>query len=429
MLLKEKKEDSVFKNFGPAFLILALGIGSGEFILWPYLTANYGFGILWGALLGITFQLFLINLISRNTIIFKDNILGIFAKVFSGIYFWIIFSTILGFGWPGFSSLTSELLVNGFGLDKSIFLPLSFFILIISALILILSKSAYKKILFLEKIALSLLLFLSLFLFIFYFDFEEFKSLILGFFGIGENYNFLPKNIEIGLFLTTFLGAIAYAGSGGNLLLGNSFYLRKENSKEDNSSKEIKKVLKQNLLFFWTGGILIISMLSYVSYIVLKNKTGLEDDFSFLILESHIFSSDISPFIGYLFILLGAAALFGVQLGIFDFIGRITKHGKNSLEKFKNKYSDKQAYNGAIIISIFFGLLIFLIGIDKPKSLIIIGAVINSLSMGVIALLLLLVEIKKVPEKFKSKWNILGLVLSTIFYLTFFIYVAWQNLF
>ncbi|HIP21970.1 MAG TPA: hypothetical protein EYG72_03440 [Candidatus Pacebacteria bacterium] len=87
MFLKEKKENSVFKNFGPAFLILALGIGSGEFILWPYLTANYGFGILWGALLGITFQLFLINLISRNTIIFKDNILGIFAKVFSGIYF------------------------------------------------------------------------------------------------------------------------------------------------------------------------------------------------------------------------------------------------------------------------------------------------------------------------------------------------------
>ena len=146
--------------------------------------------------------------------------------------------------------MTSELLIDGFALDKSIFLPLSISILIVSALILILSKSAYKKILFLEKIALSLLLFLSIFLFIFYFDFKEFKSLILGFFGIGENYNFLPKNIEIGLFLTTFLGAIAYAGSGGNLLLGNSFYLRKEGVQENSPPQEIKKVLKQNLLFF-----------------------------------------------------------------------------------------------------------------------------------------------------------------------------------
>lgn len=427
MILQEKK-DSIFKDFGPAFLILALGIGSGEFILWPYLTANYGFGILWGALLGISLQLFLINMISRNTIIFKDNILGIFSGVFSGIYFWIIFSTILGFGWPGFSSLTAELLVDGFNLNKEIFLPLSIFILIISAVILITSKSAYKKILFLEKIAMSALLFLTLFLFIFYFDFQTFKDLIFGFFGIGDDYNFVPNVISVGAFLATFLGAIAYAGSGGNLLLANSFYLRKENNQVEGEEKnKIKKVLKQNLIFFWLGGILIISMLSYVSHVVLKNKTNLEDDFSFLILESQIFSTDISSFIGSLFIVLGAAALFGVQLGIFDFIGRISKHLKNSLEKYKNKFSDRKAYSGAIILAVVFGLLIFLSGIDKPKSLIIIGAVINSLSMGIIALLLLLVEIKKVPEKFKSKWNILGLIFATIFYISFFLYVFIQN--
>ena len=28
-----KKDKKIFSNFGPAFLILALGIGSGEFIL------------------------------------------------------------------------------------------------------------------------------------------------------------------------------------------------------------------------------------------------------------------------------------------------------------------------------------------------------------------------------------------------------------
>jgi Mn2+/Fe2+ NRAMP family transporter len=72
-----------FASLGPAFLILALGIGSGEFILWPYLTANYGFGILWGALLGISLQLFLINTISRDTIILEKNILFSFARIFS----------------------------------------------------------------------------------------------------------------------------------------------------------------------------------------------------------------------------------------------------------------------------------------------------------------------------------------------------------
>ena len=39
---------SLKKLIGPSFVILALGLGSGEVILWPYLTANYGLGIAWG---------------------------------------------------------------------------------------------------------------------------------------------------------------------------------------------------------------------------------------------------------------------------------------------------------------------------------------------------------------------------------------------
>ena len=46
---------SLKKLIGPSFIILALGLGSGEVILWPYLTANFGLGIIWGALLGLTF--------------------------------------------------------------------------------------------------------------------------------------------------------------------------------------------------------------------------------------------------------------------------------------------------------------------------------------------------------------------------------------
>lgn len=51
---------SLKKLIGPSFIILALalalGLGSGEVILWPYLAANYGLGIAWGAILGITLK-------------------------------------------------------------------------------------------------------------------------------------------------------------------------------------------------------------------------------------------------------------------------------------------------------------------------------------------------------------------------------------
>jgi hypothetical protein len=39
---------SIKKLIGSSFVILALGLGSGKVILWPYLTANYGLGIAWG---------------------------------------------------------------------------------------------------------------------------------------------------------------------------------------------------------------------------------------------------------------------------------------------------------------------------------------------------------------------------------------------
>ena len=45
---------------GPSFILLGLGLGSGELILWPYLTSNWGMGIIWGAILGVTFQFLLI---------------------------------------------------------------------------------------------------------------------------------------------------------------------------------------------------------------------------------------------------------------------------------------------------------------------------------------------------------------------------------
>ena len=53
------KAISFSKIIGPSFILLGLGLGSGEVILWPYLVSNYGLGIIWAAVLGILFQFFI----------------------------------------------------------------------------------------------------------------------------------------------------------------------------------------------------------------------------------------------------------------------------------------------------------------------------------------------------------------------------------
>ncbi|KKU45341.1 MAG: hypothetical protein UX64_C0031G0012, partial [Microgenomates group bacterium GW2011_GWC2_46_7] len=47
------------QSIGPSFILLGLALGSGELIMWPYLVSQYGLGIIWGGLVGITFQYFL----------------------------------------------------------------------------------------------------------------------------------------------------------------------------------------------------------------------------------------------------------------------------------------------------------------------------------------------------------------------------------
>ena len=41
------------KVIGPSVLLLAVSIGSGEFVPWPFLTSRMGTGILWIAAVGI----------------------------------------------------------------------------------------------------------------------------------------------------------------------------------------------------------------------------------------------------------------------------------------------------------------------------------------------------------------------------------------
>jgi hypothetical protein len=47
------------KVLGPSVLLLAGAIGSGEFVLWPYITSQVGLVLIWLTLLGVLTQYFL----------------------------------------------------------------------------------------------------------------------------------------------------------------------------------------------------------------------------------------------------------------------------------------------------------------------------------------------------------------------------------
>ena len=101
---------------GPSFVLLGLGLGSGELILWPYLTANWGLGILWGALLGISFQFFLNMEIERWALVKGESVfVGLTRKFGRGCSLWFIFSTLIPWMWPGIIMSSAVLMSEIFG--------------------------------------------------------------------------------------------------------------------------------------------------------------------------------------------------------------------------------------------------------------------------------------------------------------------------
>src|SRR5262245_20444460 len=52
---------------GPGIVTAGVGLGAGEFILWPYIASQVGLGLLWGAAIGVLTQWFINMEIERYT--------------------------------------------------------------------------------------------------------------------------------------------------------------------------------------------------------------------------------------------------------------------------------------------------------------------------------------------------------------------------
>ena len=68
------------KLIGPSFIILGVGLGTGELILWPYLVSNFGLNIAWVAVVGITLQFFLNMEIERYSLVTGESVFAGWVK-------------------------------------------------------------------------------------------------------------------------------------------------------------------------------------------------------------------------------------------------------------------------------------------------------------------------------------------------------------
>lgn len=409
-----KKKDlpkplSLKKLLGPSFILLGLGLGSGELILWPYLASNYGLGIMWGALLGITFQFFINMEVERYALITGESIfVGLARKLKKFAPIWFIFSTLIPWMWPGIIASSATLLASILGIEYSSIIPIILLLLIGIALtlgpVIYKTQEVFQRTLILIGVpfVFALVLFLA--------KPVDWQNLATGLIGKGDGYWFLPAGIS----LATFLGAFAYAGAGGNLNLAQSYYIKekgygmgkfsgritsiltgkKEHVTLEGTTFECtprnlkyfklwwKRINTEHAIVFWATGSCTMIILSLLAYTTVFGNAELAQGIRFVLGEAKVIAQSTFPFLGTAFLVIAASMLFSTQFSIMDATSRIMSENLVILSPKKFKIEKLSKYFYAFLwLQILAGVVIFSLGFTQPLMLVITGAALNAFAM------------------------------------------------
>jgi hypothetical protein len=425
---------TVWKLLGPSFILVGLGLGTGELILWPYLTSNYGMGIIWGAVLGISMQYFLNMEIERYALANGESIFVGFARLLRWLPIWFIFSTILAWSWPGFSAGAAEVL-KPFGIGERVLdlgtyqLPLvtlvTIFMLFLVGIIITLGPVLYKTMETFQKTLIMVGVPLIILIGLFVIRATDLLELMQGMVGIGNGYTFFPDDKDFPFM--SFLAAFAYSGAGGNLLLAQSYYIKDkgygmgahagritslitgkaehinvEGSTFDDTPEEIAKFKKwwrlantEHLIVFWGLGLFTMLLLAVLARATVFGDPGNVIGLNFIFNQAEAISTSIHPIFGYILLIVTSLMLFSTQLSVVDASARIVSENIVLMKKETAEGNVMpKIYYSIVWIILFFGITVLLFGFNEPRLLIVLGAVLNAVCMFVFAGLLIPVNMR-----------------------------------
>ncbi len=445
------------KLIGPSFIILGLGLGSGEVILWPYLSSNFGLGIVWGMLVGITMQFFINMEVERYALIHGESVFVGFKKLWTWLPVWFLLTTFFAWVWPGIGLAGATLLARAFGIDQVWWLGVLLFVGI--GAILTLGSVVYKTVERLQMILIGIGVPFIVALTAYLVTLPDLGAMLAGLAGQGTGYAFLPEGIVMG----TFLGALAYAGAGGNLNLAQSFYVRDKGYgmgayagritsviTGGGAAQKIKltgttfpvtpenvsrfrawwKVINiEHALIFWGLGLFTMLTLTMLAYVTTFGSADNAEGMQFLFNEAAAIGLRTLPVFGVLFLIVTGIMLTATQLTVLDSTSRIMTENVLLLHGGDRAFNVSRLYYGILWLQILFGIAVFSLGFTQPRELITLGAIINAFTMFSYTGILLYLNNRLLAKELRpSLWRNLALVFTFCFFGIFSVLTILQYL-
>jgi hypothetical protein len=402
------------KVLGPGVIAAGIGLASGEFILWPYITSQVGLVFLWAAIIGVVTQFFINMEIERYTLATGETALTGFSRYWRhwGLVFALM--TFLANAWPGWITSSATLVTYIF--DGGSVKLLAILGLLSIALALTLTPVVYTAVERVEFFKVGIILFFLVVAIAAAITADAWANLPDAVTGFGR----LPEGLAVALVLP----ALAFAGAGGGQNLVQSNWMRDKGygmgvhiprlaspiTGEPEAApstgyafRETDENLrrwqgwwrvsnKEQLVSFVAITIATIVLMSLLAYSTVLGAEA-ENNISFLQAEGDALKDRVGGWFGYLFWIIGATSLFAAALGIVDYTCRLVADVlKVSYLADNDRWSESRIYFALVWLSVVWSAIILLTITSQPLILLIISASIGGFMMFIYSGLLILIN-------------------------------------
>jgi hypothetical protein len=432
------------KVLGPSVILAGLGVGSGEYIIWPFMTATVGTGFLWAAMLSVTVQYFLNMEIERYTLATGETAISGFVRFWKpwGVLFCLF--TILPNMWPGWA--TSGVTILTFLIGGGDVPLITIGILAASGIALTTSPFVYQTLERAQFFKVGLTLVFLAVAIVAAISPKAWADLPQAITSFGR----LPDSNVIPISL--ILSGLVFAGAGGVNNLAQSNWIRDKGfgmgvyiprivspiTGEDTAAPATGSMMRQDaenlrrfrgwwvvsnkeqLVSFWFICVFSITVFSTLAYSTVfgQNISSGQANLAFIKAEGEALKTIVAPWFGTFFWVFGALSMVLVALGTVDYISRIVADVlKTVYLQQSQRWTESRIYFLVAWGTIAAGSVILLSGVNQPLLLLVIAACLNGMVMFVYSILLIQLNLWGLPPALRVGGFRLGmLIFATVFY-------------
>ena len=462
----------MLKMIGPGVVIAGLAIGSGELIMWPWITSVVGAQLLWAAAIGIFLQLWVNIEIGRWTVVTGESPFTGMARVIKFTVFLFVFVIFVGKflpGWARETGIALRDLIFGPNHDSPPWLWTAIIFALI-AVILFGPKVIYKSV---ERCIMGLIVVIVVGLIYVVWEIGSVEIFMAMWKGVISVFSFPDFPVDVlgddgsvrdQLTFNRFFGAVVFAGAGGLGNLYYAYYLREKNigmgarmpslmspvhrheiremdtgylyAETSINQRRFKDwfryVVIDQTLFFWVLGSFTMFLFIFGALAVL-HPIGLVPDRSSLVWDlASILEQSMGSFGRYMFLIVGMAALFSTQLGGIDGGSRIFADLLHTNFKFGRRLNLEQWYLILVIATMVIGIFsVWFFGRYDIAGLdfLFIAALMGGFVMAVYVPMILYMNLTRLPKSARPGWiNIVFMVLASAMYMSFAGYTVYSKI-